>query len=158
MGATELPSVPDKEYRAILTEREREILTGEDDVSESYYYRVITRVRDKIERVEEDLEVLDEHHDTLGDELRDVVCPGYSGGYAELGEGLEWDRLRPVGPHSVDRLEYVIETLEGADQLPEGLSWSTEIVEGKLTIEEVLGALGEAKWLLESSREDDGEP
>jgi len=74
MAATELPGVPDKDYRAILTEREREILTGEDDVSESYYYRVITRVRDKIERVEDDLEVLDEHHDTLGDELREIVC------------------------------------------------------------------------------------
>jgi len=74
MGATEIPVMPDKDYRAILTKREREILIGEADVSESYYYRVITRVRDKIERLEDDLEVLDEHHDTLGDELREVVC------------------------------------------------------------------------------------
>lgn len=74
MSSASLPDVPDKEYRAILTEREREILSGEDEVSESYYYRVVTRVRDKIERVEQDLEVLDEHHDTLGDELREVVC------------------------------------------------------------------------------------
>ncbi|QLD91169.1 hypothetical protein HWV07_04255 [Natronomonas salina] len=66
--------MPDKDYRAILTDREREILAGDDEVSESYYYRVITRVRDKIEKLEDDLEVLDEHHDTLGDELRDVVC------------------------------------------------------------------------------------
>jgi len=74
MASASLSGVPDKEYRAILTEREREILTGEDEVSESYYYRVVTRVRDKIERVEQDLEVLDEYHNTLGDELREVVC------------------------------------------------------------------------------------
>ncbi|WP_246279830.1 hypothetical protein [Natronomonas salina] len=74
MAATDFPNVPDKDYRAILTDREREILAGDDEVSESYYYRVITRVRDKIEKLEDDLEVLDEHHDTLGDELRDVVC------------------------------------------------------------------------------------
>ena len=61
------------DYRAILTEREQEILTGDADVSESYYYRVVTRVRKKIERIERDLQILDEHHDTLGDELRDAV-------------------------------------------------------------------------------------
>jgi 3-deoxy-D-manno-octulosonate 8-phosphate phosphatase KdsC-like HAD superfamily phosphatase len=66
--------MPDKDYRAILTDREMEILRGEADVSEKYYYRVVTRVRQKIEQLEEDLEVLDENHDTLGDELRDIVC------------------------------------------------------------------------------------
>lgn len=57
----------------LLTPREREILTGEADVSEKYYYRVVTRVRDKIGKLGEDLEVLEEH-DTLADELRDEVC------------------------------------------------------------------------------------
>lgn len=66
--------MPDKDYRAILTAREKEILRGEADVSEKYYYRVVTRVRDKIEQLGEDLEILDEHHDTLGDELRQTVC------------------------------------------------------------------------------------
>ena len=73
MKAVEDASMSD-EYRALLTEREQEILSGDADVSEKYYYRVVTRVRKKVERVERDLEVLDEHHDTLGDELRDVVC------------------------------------------------------------------------------------
>lgn len=62
------------EYRAILTEREKEIIRGDADVSEKYYYRVISRVRDKVEAVEDDLVLLDEHHDTLGDELREIVC------------------------------------------------------------------------------------
>ena len=68
-------TMPDKTYRALLTDREIEILNGEADVSDSYRYRVVTRVREKIERIGEvDLRVLDEHHDTLGDELREVVC------------------------------------------------------------------------------------
>ncbi len=66
--------MPEKDYRAILTPREKEILTGQADVSEKYYYRVVTRVRQKINAVEGDLAILDEHHDTLGDELRGVVC------------------------------------------------------------------------------------
>lgn len=51
-----------------------EILRGEVDVSEKYYYRVISCVRDKAEQFEEDLEVLNENHDTLGDELREIIC------------------------------------------------------------------------------------
>ena len=66
-------TMPEKDYRAILTQREREILSGEADVSEKYYYRVVTRVRHKIEALENDIAVLDEH-DTLGDELRKIVC------------------------------------------------------------------------------------
>ena len=67
-------TMADDDYRAILTDREAEILSGEADVSEKYYYRVVTRVRDKVEKLSQDLDVLDEHHDTLGDELREIVC------------------------------------------------------------------------------------
>lgn len=74
MATVEDEPMPDKDYRAILTDREREILRGEADVSEKYYYRVITRVRQKIEQLDEDLEILDENHDSLGDELREIVC------------------------------------------------------------------------------------
>lgn len=64
----------DKEYRAILTAREREILSGEADVSDGYYYRVVSRVREKIEQLERDVAVLEEHHGDLASELRDSVC------------------------------------------------------------------------------------
>lgn len=74
MGKAESQPMPEKDYRAILTPREKEILSGEADVSEKYYYRVVTRVRQKINAVEEDLAILDDHHDTLGGELRAVVC------------------------------------------------------------------------------------
>lgn len=74
METYENQSMADGEYRAILTEREKEILTGEADVTKKYYFRVVTRVRRKIESLEEDLAILDEAHDSLGDELRNVVC------------------------------------------------------------------------------------
>lgn len=74
MASAEPDCMPDKDYRAILTDREKEILRGEADVTEKYYYRVVTRVRAKIEKLDEDLAVLDEAHDSLGDELREIVC------------------------------------------------------------------------------------
>jgi hypothetical protein len=73
MAPPESESMPDKEYRAILTDREKEIIRGEADVSEGYYYRVVSRVRQKIEELDNDLDVLAEHA-TLADELRDIVC------------------------------------------------------------------------------------
>lgn len=75
MAATATSNVmAEDERRSILTEREREILSGEADVNEKYYYVVVSRVRNKIEGIEDDLEFLDEHHDSLGDELRETVC------------------------------------------------------------------------------------
>lgn len=66
--------MPKDEYRALLTGREQEILRGEGDVSDSYRYRVVSRVRDKIEQLEEDANLLQEHHDGLYEELQEVVC------------------------------------------------------------------------------------
>ena len=63
-----------KGNRAILTAREREILTGEADVTDNYYYRVVSGVRKKIKRLERDLEILDENHSELANELRDSIC------------------------------------------------------------------------------------
>lgn len=74
MANADTQPMPEKDYRAILTPREKEILTGEADVSEKYYYRVVTRVRQKINAIEDDIAILDENHDTLGDELRAIVC------------------------------------------------------------------------------------
>lgn len=70
---TEL-SMAEDERRALLTEDEAAILRGEKDVSEKYYYVVVTRARKKIQRLaDDDLDALD-HHDSLGDELREAVC------------------------------------------------------------------------------------
>lgn len=73
MAATE-PTGMAEDRRGLLTDREREILlTDGEDVSEKYYGVVVSRVRNKIELIGEDLEAL-EQHDTLADELRNVVC------------------------------------------------------------------------------------
>ncbi|QDX41786.1 hypothetical protein [Salarchaeum sp. JOR-1] len=66
----------DDQYRGLLTEREREIIKGEADVSDNYRYRVVSRVRTKIENVGEDVEILAENRDDLLEELRDKVCEG----------------------------------------------------------------------------------
>ena len=60
--------------RGLLTNREQEIIEGDADVSDEYYYRVVSRIRNKIERVEEDVEILEENRSDLLEELRDVVC------------------------------------------------------------------------------------
>lgn len=64
----------DDQYRGLLTDREREILSGEADVSDNYRYRVVSRVRTKIDNIEEDVELLAGNREDLLDELRDAVC------------------------------------------------------------------------------------
>ncbi|RJT07604.1 hypothetical protein D3261_02715 [Halococcus sp. IIIV-5B] len=54
--------------------REREILLSDgEDVTEKYYGVVVSRVRNKIERLDDDPPALDSHV-SLGEELREVVC------------------------------------------------------------------------------------
>lgn len=60
--------------RGLLTDREREIIKGEADVSDDYRYRVASRIRNKIERIEGDVSILEEHRADLLEELREVVC------------------------------------------------------------------------------------
>lgn len=59
--------------RALLTDREREIITNEADVSDSYRYQTISRVRSRFDRLEGDLEAFRGHGDLLT-ELREIVC------------------------------------------------------------------------------------
>lgn len=62
------------DYRGLLTDREREVLSGAAVVSRNYVYQIRSRVREKIERLETDVEILDDHHPELAEELRNVVC------------------------------------------------------------------------------------
>lgn len=64
----------DDQYRGLLTEREREILSGEANVSDGYYSRVRTRVRNKINILGEDLEFLQEHETDLAEEVMAEIC------------------------------------------------------------------------------------
>jgi hypothetical protein len=58
--------------RALLTEREREALSG--DGSDSYRYKTRTYFRTRLEKLERDIEILKEHDPDLLEELQDVVC------------------------------------------------------------------------------------
>ena len=60
-------------YRGLLTDREREVLSGTADVASNYVYQIRSRVREKIERLAADVEILDEHHGDLAAELRVAV-------------------------------------------------------------------------------------
>jgi hypothetical protein len=61
------------EYRGLLTDREREVLSGKADVTSNYVYQIRSRVREKIERLATDMEILDEHQTDLAEELRETV-------------------------------------------------------------------------------------
>ncbi|WP_233561761.1 hypothetical protein [Halorubrum sp. Atlit-28R] len=64
----------DMAERGLLTDREREIVKGEADVSDDYRYRVASRIRNKIDRIDDDVTILEEHRADLLEELREVVC------------------------------------------------------------------------------------
>ena len=59
--------------RALLTDREREIVAGEADVDDPYRYQTISRVRQRFSRLEGDMEAMEKHGE-LADEVREVVC------------------------------------------------------------------------------------
>ena len=59
--------------RALLTDREREIVAGEADVDDPYRYQTISRVRQRFSRLEEDLEAMEKHGE-LANEVREIVC------------------------------------------------------------------------------------
>jgi len=61
------------ERRALLTDREREIVAGRADVRDAYRYQTISRIRQRLNRIEDDLQALGEHGDLLV-ELRAIVC------------------------------------------------------------------------------------
>ena len=59
--------------RALLTETEREQIAGEH--GDQRRYQATSRVRRRIdEELSKDIEVLEEHHPELLEELRDVTC------------------------------------------------------------------------------------
>lgn len=61
--------------RAILTDREREIVSGEADVEDEYRYQTISRIRQRFSRLDGDLGAMEDHGE-LASEFREVVCNG----------------------------------------------------------------------------------
>ena len=61
--------------RALLTDRERELIEGGKDVDDDLRYQAISRVRRKIdEELTTDVEILRTNHPDLYEELRECVC------------------------------------------------------------------------------------
>lgn len=60
-------------YRALLTDRERDILSGETEVSQNYLNQIRYRVREKIDRLGPDLELLKTHQPDLAEYLRETI-------------------------------------------------------------------------------------
>ncbi|WP_090303552.1 hypothetical protein [Natronorubrum texcoconense] len=61
--------------RALMTKTDRKQITGGEHVDENNRYQAISRVRGRInEELPRDIEVLQEHHPELYDELREIVC------------------------------------------------------------------------------------
>lgn len=61
-------------YTAIMTETDRARIAQETDDPDSKRYESVSRVRKRIEALEKDVEVLEEHHPELLEELRAVAC------------------------------------------------------------------------------------
>ena len=75
MAAAETDSVMPDEGRALLTEREREILSGEADVSDNYRYKVQSTVRNRIrKRLSRDVAFLEEHFPEVHELVIADVC------------------------------------------------------------------------------------
>jgi len=70
---TDSRSMPE---RALLTDREREILSGDaDDVTDNYRYKVESVARQRIRRLGADVDALEANQPELLEQLREVVCP-----------------------------------------------------------------------------------
>ena len=61
--------------RALMTETERERITGEEEVEDRKRYQAIAEVRNRInDELVQDVAALKEAHPGLLEELREVVC------------------------------------------------------------------------------------
>ena len=60
--------------RSLLTDREREILAGDGDVSDNYRYKVQSVARQRVRGIADDVDVLREHEPEIFDELQEIVC------------------------------------------------------------------------------------
>lgn len=61
--------------RALLTDRERELIEAGTEAEDDLRYQAVSRVRRKIgDELTTDVEILRDHHPDLYAELRAVVC------------------------------------------------------------------------------------
>lgn len=61
-------------YRAIMTTTDREYISGQADVDDAKRNQSVSRVRNRLDELAKDLEILEEHHPELHGEVKQVVC------------------------------------------------------------------------------------
>lgn len=75
MGATQTIDEMSDEGRALLTDREKEIISGDADVSDNYRYKVESVVRNRIrKRLGDDIEFLEEHFPEVHEVVVEITC------------------------------------------------------------------------------------
>jgi len=75
MATAETPGEMTEEGRALLTEAERKIISGERDVSDNYEYKVRSLVRNRVrKKLGEDIDILEEEFPEVYEMIADEVC------------------------------------------------------------------------------------
>jgi hypothetical protein len=89
--------------RALMTQTERDRISGIEDVEDIKRYQAITRVRGRIQdELTEDIQIFEGHHEGLLEELREVVC-GDEFSFSPLGS-----KNISYGPSSRSDAAYVL--------------------------------------------------
>ena len=60
--------------RALFTDREREILSGEATVKDNYRYKVESVARQRAGKLEEDIDALRENYPEIVEQIQEAVC------------------------------------------------------------------------------------
>ncbi|WP_211250896.1 hypothetical protein [Haladaptatus cibarius] len=77
MRADETPPNMSDEGRALLTDREREIIGGNADVSDNYRYKVESTVRNRIKkRLSDDIDFLEANFPKVYELVVEEICDG----------------------------------------------------------------------------------
>lgn len=75
MGATQTIDQMSDEGRALLTDREKEIISGDADVSDNYRYKVESVVRNRVrKRFGDDVQFLEEHFPEVHELAVEAAC------------------------------------------------------------------------------------
>ena len=75
MAGSETTDLMSEEGRALLTDREREIISGEADVSDNYEYKVRSIVRNRVrKRLGDDVEFLKDEFPEVHEMVVGEVC------------------------------------------------------------------------------------
>lgn len=75
MGPTQSITEMSDEGRALLTDREKEIISGDADVSDNYQYKVESIVRNRIrKRFGDDVTFLEEHFPEAYELVLEAAC------------------------------------------------------------------------------------